>query len=517
MRHLSAAIPGGSVRAAQYVRMSTEHQQYSTENQAETIRRYAEARNLQIVRTYSDAAKSGLNLAGREGLRELLRDVENGTADYTQILVYDVSRWGRFQDADESAYYEYMCKRANIRVHYCAEQFENDGSLSSSLLKTIKRTMAGEYSRELSVKVFAGQCRLIELGFRQGGPAGYGLRRQLVDAERNPKGLLIVGQQKSIQTDRVVLVPGPEDEIAVVREIYDRFTKYQQTEREIALWLNQRGVLSDLGRPWTRGTVHQLLTNAKYAGANVYNRRSYKLKRKRINNPPEIWVRRDNAFPPIVSTEQFAHALSIVASRHRSFTDQELLESLRGLLSRLGTLSGILIDEAEEMPSSTVFQRRFGSLVRAYRLIGYMPSRDYSYLETNRILRELHARHCELIVRDLRENGARVKTNSDSGLLTINDEFTASLILARCRQTPGGNMRWLVRLENSLGPDVTIAARLQPDNREILDYYLLPGMEELASRLRLAPNNGVVLDVFRFENLSFFLGMARRAHIREVA
>jgi len=61
-------------------------------------------------------------------------------------------------------------------VHYRAEQFENDGSLSSTLLKTIKRTMAGEYGRELSVKVFAGQCRLIERGFRQGGPAGYGLR-----------------------------------------------------------------------------------------------------------------------------------------------------------------------------------------------------------------------------------------------------------------------------------------------------------------------------------------------------
>jgi len=123
----------GPVRAAQYVRMSTEHQQYSTENQTDAMRRYGEARCMEIVRTYSDAARSGLNLEGRDGLRELLRDVESGRADYTDILVYDVSRWGRFQDADESAYYEYICKRANIRVHYCAEQFENDGSLSSSL------------------------------------------------------------------------------------------------------------------------------------------------------------------------------------------------------------------------------------------------------------------------------------------------------------------------------------------------------------------------------------------------
>ncbi len=318
MRSIRKSVPEkttGPVRAAQYVRMSTEHQQYSTENQTDAMRRYGEARCMEIVRTYSDAARSGLNLEGRDGLRELLRDVESGRADYTDILVYDVSRWGRFQDADESAYYEYICKRANIRVHYCAEQFENDGSLSSSLLKTIKRTMAGEYSRELSVKVFAGQCRLIELGFRQGGPAGYGLRRQLVDRDRNPKGLLLVGEHKSIQTDRVILVPGPEDEIAVVKEVYDRFTRDRRTEREIALWLNTRGLLTDLARPWTRSTVHQLLTNPKYAGANVYNRSrsssSGKGSRTRQKYGSDAKVHLGRSF----TLEQFAEALAIIESR----------------------------------------------------------------------------------------------------------------------------------------------------------------------------------------------------------
>ena len=177
-------------RAAQYVRMSTEHQQYSPENQLDVIRQYAASHNMEIVQVYSDHGRSGLNIAGREGLNQLMSDVEAKQAHFSALLVYDVSRWGRFQDVDESAYYEYVLKRAGIRVHYCAEQFENDGSMSSSVLKTLKRSMAAEYSRELSVKVFSGQCRLIELGFRQGGPAGYGLRRQLIDRDRNPKGLL---------------------------------------------------------------------------------------------------------------------------------------------------------------------------------------------------------------------------------------------------------------------------------------------------------------------------------------
>ncbi len=179
---------GSAARAAEYVRMSTEHQKYSTENQADAIRQYAARRGLEIVRTYADEGRSGLRLDGRDALKQLIEDVQNGKANFATILVYDVSRWGRFQDADESAYYEYICKRAGISVQYCAEQFENDGSPVSTIVKGVKRAMAGEYSRELSVKVFAGQCRLIELGFRQGGPPGYGLRRRLIDQSGAAKG-----------------------------------------------------------------------------------------------------------------------------------------------------------------------------------------------------------------------------------------------------------------------------------------------------------------------------------------
>jgi hypothetical protein len=102
----------GEIPAAEYVRMSTEHQQYSTENQREIIRQYAEQRGMIIVRTYTDVGKSGLRIDGRDALKQLIGDVEKGCANFSAILVYDVSRWGRFQDADESAYYEYMNEAA---------------------------------------------------------------------------------------------------------------------------------------------------------------------------------------------------------------------------------------------------------------------------------------------------------------------------------------------------------------------------------------------------------------------
>ncbi len=125
--------------AAQYIRMSTEHQQYSTENQADMIREYAQKRGFSIVKTYADEGKSGLRIEGRDALRQMIDDAKSGDAGYQAILVYDISRWGRFQDSDESAYYEYICKRAGVQVYYCAEQFENDGSPTSTIIKPVCR------------------------------------------------------------------------------------------------------------------------------------------------------------------------------------------------------------------------------------------------------------------------------------------------------------------------------------------------------------------------------------------
>ena len=99
--------------------MSTEHQQYSTNNQMDVIKEYAERRGMDIVKIYSDEGKSGLNIQGRDSLGQMISDVEEGRSDFSCILVYDVSRWGRFQDADESAYYEYICRRAGISFARC--------------------------------------------------------------------------------------------------------------------------------------------------------------------------------------------------------------------------------------------------------------------------------------------------------------------------------------------------------------------------------------------------------------
>ncbi len=504
-------------RAAQYVRMSTEHQQYSTDNQVAAIARYAAQRGYEIVRTYADEGKSGLNIGGRAALQALLSDVEAGAPSYDVVLVYDVSRWGRFQDPDEAASYELSCRRAGIAVHYCAEQFENDGSIGSSIIKTVKRAMAGEYSRELSVKVFAGQANLIRLGYRQGGAAGFGLRRMLVDVNGKEKGELARGEHKSIATDRVILVPGPAAEQEVVREVYRMFVEESLGEADIAQRLNDRGIVTDLGRHWTRGTVHQLLINEKYVGNNVWARTSFKLKHQHVANAPDNWIRLDGAFPPIIDAAAFQRAGAIIASRSERLSDTEMLECLQRILDRRLVLSGLIIDEFEDSPSSSAYRSRFGSLLRAYSLVGFVPGHDYRYLEINRKLRQLHPGIVDTIVQGMVGAGGSVVRDPMSDLLSINGEFRAAVVIARCCITGSGTLRWKLRLDSPLKPDLTVAVRMDEDNAAPRDYYLLPRLGMTEAVLRLHEFNGLSLDAFRIENLQPLFDLAARQPFRSAA
>jgi DNA invertase Pin-like site-specific DNA recombinase len=225
--------------AAQYLRVSTERQEYSLSFQSARIAAYALKYNFIVCETYTDEAKSGIGIKHRKGLSQLLRDVLAHKHPYRAILVYDVSRWGRFQDPDEAAAYEFLCKTVGVRVHYCAEPFRNDGYLPNVILKTLKRVMAGEYSRELSEKVFEGASRVARDGFRAGGYPGYGLRRLLISANKTPKGELAPGERKNLGNERVRLIPGPANEIHWVREIYRMFISENRTMQGIADELNR--------------------------------------------------------------------------------------------------------------------------------------------------------------------------------------------------------------------------------------------------------------------------------------
>ena len=488
-RNTQLAKAQKALRAAQYVRMSTELQRYSIQNQAAAIAAYAQQRNLTIVRTYADEGRSGVRINGRAGLIELIEDVQSGNADFDHILVYDVSRWGRFQDVDESAHYEFVCKRNGIKVAYCAEQFDNDGSLLSSIVKNIKRVMAAEYSRELGVKVHAGHCRIAGLGYRVGGPLTFGLYREMVDEKQRSKGKLAKGECKALKTDRVRLRPGSEEEVAVVRWIFQQFVVERKTYVDIARQLNRVKVANHHGRPWTDIMIEAILKNENYVGNLVYNRTSRRLGQKLVNNPHHLWVRSAAAVDPMVDQDLFARAQKIMAERYISIPEDEMLRRLRLTLARKGKLSDGIIRNTAGLPSTKCYVKHFGSLRKAYALIGYKASRDCAWYDARQhwsdVLSKLAAQVAEALRTEL---GLQVYLTEDGPSLTLNG--TGNVISFRiARQPPRKSVsrtsQWRAHLRK-MRSELFIVPRLNDANKLIQDYVIVPKSDSAKPYLTLS-------------------------------
>lgn len=359
-----------NIPAAQYLRVSTDRQEYSFDVQTAGIASYAVKYGFTVCQTYSDAGKSGLDLTRRAGLSQLLRDVVSGKQVYKAVLVYDISRWGRFQNPDESAHYEFLCKASGIQVHYCAEQFSGSGDTSATIMKAVKRVMAGEYSRELSHKVSAGLTRLVRMGFRAGGGPGYGFRRMLVSPNGIPKHLLLTGEHKSIATDRVILVLGPPEELFWIREIYRMFTEGSRSFAEIADELEKQHVAFLPGCRWSDYVVKRILTHPKYKGTLVYNRTTEKLGSKTRRIPQSQWVVVEKAFEPIVSPEVFDAAQEVLRQKSWHRSNEEILETLKSILRTHGHISRSLLKQYA-LPGGLI-SYRFGSITKGYELAGYI-------------------------------------------------------------------------------------------------------------------------------------------------
>ncbi|MGV3570350.1 MAG: recombinase family protein [Ramlibacter sp.] len=452
------------------MRMSTDHQRYSIDNQSALIGAYAATHQMRIVRSYADPGRSGLTMRERPALAALLSDAISGRADFEVVLVYDVSRWGRFQDVDESAHYEFLCRRAGIRVVYCAEQFTGDGTPFGSVLKALKRAMAGEYSRELSVKVAAGKARIGRMGFRVGGIAGYGLRRRVLEDGRTPGILLNAYQRKSIQTDRVTLVPGPPEEIALVHRMYRDYVYRRRSERQIAAELNSEG-RTFYGRPWSRNLVRSILQNEKYIGNNIVGQIAQRLAAPTIIRPPQEWTRCDGAFEPIVSRALFDAAARVRRFNEKTYvTREEIVAALKVVLAREGKLTAAIINAARELPSANTVEARFGSLGEVYEAIGYRPAPRYSFHALDRGLRGLRTEAQESLVRALFNLGLEC---SIQGPLIKLGAATVAVMVCR-HQTPRiWQQGWRIDYQTTRDSSVLVALRMAPGNQEVHDVLVV--------------------------------------------
>jgi len=461
--------------------MSTEDQKYSIPSQQAAIRHYAAEHGFTVCRTYADPGKSGLLIKRRKGLAALLKDVVTGTTNYQAILVYDVSRWGRFQNPDESAHYDFICANAGVPVHYCAEPFSNDGSMQSSLMKAIKRTMAGEFSRELGIKVFDGLKRLVLDGYHAGANAPYGLERMLISPSGKRKGILKRGERKNLKTDRVVLVRGKRSELECVRRIFDMCANGRKNCPQIAAQLNSEH-LTYRRKAWDGDMVIQILRRQQYLGLNVWARRDLRMHTTSSLRPRALWVTSKAPFKPIIDQATFDRAQRILAGHRVSYTSEVLLAKLKRVLARKGRLSSNIIDSSRAGGYSSTYMKRFGSLLKVYEQVGFKPPASrYAMSEharCNRVLRESVLREIqELFPDDVRivRSGKEQKE-----VIEVDQRVNVSVLLCGQRNRAGkdGHLPWLLRLLPRDRQNIALICTLDSKWRKLVSYHLVRPIED---------------------------------------
>jgi len=296
-------------KAIAYARCSTDMQEASIPEQKKFMDKYANDHDLEIMRYFEDEGRSGRNAEERPAFMQMMEYVKNRN-DFKFVLVYDVSRWGRFENPKEATYWEMVCEKAGKKVKYTSESYINDESMGAFITKVVKDSEASEYSSKLSKTSFRGHKHYAEQGYHVGGGKKYGYARLLLDESGKPIKVLASGERKAIKTQRVRLVKGDPEEVKIIQRIYDMYVNKNYGITKICKFLNNEGIPSPKNKGWSKSTVWTILHDETYIGWVVWNRHVCKNLQEKNKGwikykPHEEWIIYKGAHEPIVSEDLF--------------------------------------------------------------------------------------------------------------------------------------------------------------------------------------------------------------------
>lgn len=460
----SKVLSQGKRNAVAYYRHSAQdRQENSIEIQQDQVRKFAAEHSITIIREFADRGKTGLCVEGRDAFNEMLHDyVERGKADFEYVLVLDVSRWGRFQEADLSAYYTGLCIHHGKQVIYTTIGFPKPDDLFHGVHLSIERYRAASYSRELSGKVWKGSAKVASDGYWASGPAPYGMRRLLLDENDNAIGVLGHGEHKAIQNQRVILTPSNDDTTVTVRNIFDWFANQGMTAKGIARRLNREGIPSPHNSTWHQTTVMNIMTNSVYAGELVWNRKSGKMKSPRHRNPSNEWIKISDAFEAIISKELFGTAQQILRRKsdeeRRRRSAEDMLAKLLLLYQQQGTINDRLISKVPDMLDPQTYRSRFHSTDAAFQLL----------------FQKIIEKKRSEIVNMLKTEGIALECVED---FFVVDGYFSLTIQPSVPVPRGYEVYWSFQPDQRGAVDLTIGVPLScPDKCEIIGYLAFPRM-----------------------------------------
>ncbi|MCW5648246.1 MAG: recombinase family protein [Ramlibacter sp.] len=465
-----------SKKAAQYVRMSSDQQPLSIEVQKAAIAEYATTNGFEVVRTYVDEARSGVTLSGRSSMQQLLRDVLDEKCPFEAVLVLDVTRWGRFQDVDEAAYYEFHCRKNGVQVRYVSEPFRSESTPFDSILKQLKRAMAGEYSRELSVKVRAGHVNLINKGYATGALPCIGYRRESVSETGAAGRVLQPGERKPSAADRVRWILGPQKEVLLIRRIFRDFLQGVPLQR-IADQLNADGCRTHDDRDFTRTKIRRLLGSEIVIGSFVWGAKSAEGTRKGRFGRYEP-VRKEGMVPAIIDRTTWDAAQQKLKGyqhfRNHGMSPDELIERLRAVLAKNPTIrtKDFLVNG---LSNPCTYLKHFGSVFNAYALAGRSHAAGEKALSRERsVAQKVRQKFIRDVFRMAHSLGIDVQLRSQSALILVNG---VEVKVRGARPLPSVlGPRWYACHVHRVKADGRwlLMVRLNEDGLTGRDFFLLP-------------------------------------------
>lgn len=346
------------IPAAGYVRCSTgDKQEKSLPRQKQSLIEFARKLGYVIIKWYEDDGKSGATAEGRPGFMALMDRMKERHHGMQAVFVYDLSRWGRFRTPRESMYWLFVCDKAGAPVKFKVNaEMLNQNNTIADVGIAMESGSATDENRRKSALIFERSCMNVEDGFFSGGTPPFGYQRLLLDPDgivENNK-VLAPGKRKEQKGQKVVLIPGLVEDVAIVRRIFRMRGDEKLGFKAIAERLNEEGVpppnsprRNRMGRrpksdSWGHTYIADITRNLIYVGVMTYGKtKKGKYRTLRVETIPESdWSKAPyNEKLVIIDEGLWARVRALEHERRSSF---ERKDQGRSLTSQRYLLAGLI-------------------------------------------------------------------------------------------------------------------------------------------------------------------------------
>jgi hypothetical protein len=182
------------------------------------------------------------------------------------------------------------------------------------------------------------------------------------------------------------------------------------------------------------------------------------------------------------------------------------------LLRKKGRLSEKIVTASKETPHASVYAHRFGSLMAAYKRVGFDPGARFHYCDSRNRIEAIIDSVVEDIISNIEKLGGSATYFSELHLLTINTKLMISIGVATCVSDGAPRApRWQLKRLKYEKADLSLVIKMDQSNTGILNYYLLPiGHLPPRQNYRLRFSQRVFSEAYRHDDLSALCRMWAR-------